>query len=336
MRQLGSRFRWYRSGVVAPTSRRQILAVAPNPALDRVALAAGAAAGGTVRASEYLDTPGGKATHVALVAAALGARTTLLAPLGGRRGERVRSLLAYEPLETLAVPIAGETRGTYCVVDPDAGDVLEVLEPPPTLTEQEVRQLKEDVESSCSRVELVVGAGSLPGGLEPDFYARLVHAAHRVGAAAIVDASGDALAATLEEKPDLVTPNLREAGDILGEYIPSDAPFADLLEAARALAKRGPRNVWLTVGATGSLFLRDDGAAWHLSSSAPRAVNAVGCGDALVGGFSAAFVEGKSVIDSASLGVASATDKLARLHPGRIDPPSVYRIARGVRRWRAA
>jgi hypothetical protein len=71
-----------------------VLAVATSPAIDRISLTRGDALKGIVRASQALETPGGKAIHAAMVARALGARTHLVAPVGGRGGELLRDLLA--------------------------------------------------------------------------------------------------------------------------------------------------------------------------------------------------------------------------------------------------
>lgn len=296
-----------------------MLAVAPNPALDRVSLAPGARRGGTVRASEYLDTAGGKAVHVALVAAALRAPTTLVAPLGGRRGERVRALLTREPLELVPVEISDETRGTYSVVDPDDGDVLEVIEPSPTLTPEEVRRLRQAVERGCPEAGVVVGSGSLPGGVPTDFYGEVSRTARDGDAFVLLDASGDALAAALDARPDLVKPNLTEALALLGLRSPlEDAPLPELVEVASAFRSKGPRNAWLTLGARGSLLATSAGEVWHLSLSARRAVSAVGCGDALLGGLAAGLMAGRSLLEAARLGVAAAVEKLGNLHPGRV------------------
>ena len=312
------------AGLSFASARNRVLAVAPNPALDRVSLAFGARRGGTVRASEYLDTAGGKAVHVALVTAALGAPTTLVAPLGGRRGERVRALLTGEPVELVLVEISGETRGTYSIVDQDDGDVLEVIEPSPTLTPEEVGRLRQAVDRTSRAAAVVVGSGSLPGGVPTDFYAHVARTARERGALVLLDASGKALAAALGARPDLVKPNLTEAVAFLGCRAPlENAPLRELVELACAFRSKGARNAWLTLGARGSLLATSAGDVWHLSLSAPRAVSAVGCGDALLGGLAAALAEGRSLLEAARLGVAAAVDKLANLHPGRVRRASV-------------
>ena len=59
-----------------------------------------------------------------------------------------------------------------------------------------------------------------------------------------------------------------------------------------------------------------------------RIVNAVGCGDALLGGLVAGpRGRARRSSDAAALGVAAATDKLGRLHPGGIGRERVLALA---------
>jgi 1-phosphofructokinase len=297
-----------------------ILAVAPNPALDRVALAEGASRGGIVRASAYLDTPGGKGTHVAVVASTLGQNAALLAPLGGPRGERIAELLTDSAVELVVIPIEAETRGTYTVVDPAAGEaVLEVIEPSPRLTVAEAEALGEELERRSAFASVVVGSGSLPCGVGDDFYARLVSAGKRHGAITIVDTSGAALSAALGSEPDVVAPNLDEAGELLQVEIPADAGSEELALTARAIQKLGARTVLLTLGARGSLLLTPEGEAWSLAGCPARTVNDVGAGDALVAGLAAGLAQGMSPVEAARMGTATALDKIGHLHPCVVD-----------------
>ncbi len=315
-------------GIVARPMAPTILVVCPNPALDRVALARGAASGGTVRASEVLETPGGKGLHVALVARELGARIALVAPLGGPTGLRVRELLHAEGLRCTRVPIAGHTRATYTLVDPDEADVVEVIEPSPRLTQAEGAVLYEQVLTRIPSARVVACSGSIPEGIDSDLYAELTRQGRAAGATVLIDASGGSLEASLAAEPDLVTPNVREASELLDEEIGTTPDH--LARLARLILARGARNALVTAGKHGSVLALISGECWHVHAHAPRVVNAVGCGDALVGGIAAALVSGRELIEAVALGTAASVDKLGRLHPGKVDAASVRRITRHV------
>ena len=99
--------------------------------------------------------------------------------------------------------------------------------------------------------------------------------------------------------------------------IPPPEPTLRRSRRGCASAGRGPSGS--ASGARGSVFA-DAAGCVRLTAPAPeRAVNAVGCGDALIGGFAAALVAGRQPRAAIALGAAAATDKVAHLHPGRVD-----------------
>lgn len=312
--------------------RARILAVCPNPALDRVALARGASRGGTVRASEVLDTPGGKGLHVALIARELGARVSVVVPLGGPTGLLVRELLHADGLRCTRIAIAANTRTTYTVVDPEAADVVEVIEPSPVLTEAEADALADEVSGRLRGAGVVTCSGSVPDGVDPSFYATLTERARAAGAAMVVDTSGASLVAALSAGPTLVAPNAVEAAALLGE--PEATEPRELAHLGRLLIDRGARNALVTAGRDGSVLALESGDCWHFRAEADAIVNAVGCGDALVGGVAATLAAGGELTDAVAVGTAAAVDKLSRLHPGKVDAKSVKTLAKRVERRR--
>lgn len=316
------------------TAAPRVLAVATNPALDRVARLGGPAAG-VVRAREILETPGGKATHVMMVARQLGADAQLVAPVGGPNGAQFVERLIAARLPVQPVPVEAAMRGTYTLVVEGQGDVVEVHEPGEALAPGDADRLVAAVERFAPGCETVAICGSLPAGAPVDLHARLVVAAKAAGARTILDCSTvDAFEAALDAEPDLVAPNLEEAQALAGGKLGADADGAasspsdaEMLALCDALLARGAGAVWLSLGAEGSLLATPE-LAVRLRGPEPGAVvNAVGCGDALIGGLVAGLAEGAALPVAAALGVAAATDKLAHLHPGEIDAGRVRALA---------
>lgn len=348
---------------MADTAAPRSLAVATNPALDRVARLGGPAAG-VVRAQEILETPGGKATHVMMVARQLGADVQLLAPVGGPNGAQFVESLVAARLPIQPVPVGAAMRGTYTLVVEGEGDVVEVHEPGEPLAPGDADRLVAAVERLAPFAETVAICGSLPAGAPVDLHARLVAAAKAAGARTILDCSTvDAFESALEAEPDLVAPNLEEARALAGSGGGDGDPAAgadqaaagslagdgreagrrademdgdrgaprpsdpELLGACDALLARGAGAVWLSLGADGSLLATPELAVRLRGLEAGEVVNAVGCGDALIGGLVAGLAEGAALPEAAALGVAAATDKLAHLHPGEIDAERVRALA---------
>ncbi len=298
----------------------RFVALSTNPAIDRVARLDGPP-DGIVRASELLETPGGKAIHAACVAAELGAEAAVITTAGAHNGELLLALLASEPVEVRYVPVSGATRGTYTLVDAGGGDLVEVHEPGGKLTASECDALVGALAELDPAPSVIGVCGSLPPGAPDDLHARLIATARELGAFTILDCSTPgALAAAVAEGPDLVAPNLTEARAVLGIDSTADTDPVAIAEAVRDL---GAGAVWLSLGREGSVFADPDGCL-RVNAPAPvHVVNAVGCGDALTGGFAAALVAGRDRRSAIALGAAAAAEKLAHLHPGRVERGAV-------------
>jgi 1-phosphofructokinase family hexose kinase len=307
----------------------RVLAVCANPALDRIAVVPGAGEGGSRRASTYLDTAGGKAVHVAQVASCLSAETLLLAPLGGARGRRVEALLADAQVPFAGLESVAETRGTYAVLDPERGPILEVLEPGALADPREADALLALVAAHCGPDDVVVAAGSLPLGYPPDFYARVVELAHAAGAFVIVDTAGDPLAAALNASPDLVSPNLSEWTALATERVPHVDPGSPQA-AVTELQNMGARSAWITLGADGSVLALPNGDVLQIVALPTVGLWSIGCGDAMLGGFAAGLLEGRAPIEAARLGAAAAADKLRHVGSGTVEATRVRQLARAV------
>jgi fructose-1-phosphate kinase PfkB-like protein len=130
-----------------------------------------------------------------------------------------------------------------------------------------------------------------------------------------------------------VKPNLAELSASLGEgsAVSRDPALGELAQLAERLRERGAASVWLSLGRRGSLLVSGAGAL-HFSAPVERVVNAVGCGDALAGGLAAGIARGLELADAAALGAAAASDKLGRLHSGRVERAGVERLLRRVER----
>jgi 1-phosphofructokinase len=311
--------------MAAPAPRS--LAVSTNPAIDRVARLGGPAAG-VVKAAEFLETPGGKGAHVAMVAWELGAQVELLATAGGRSGDLFLALLEDEGFPVHAVRVSGTTRGTYTVVVDGEADVVEIHEPAGEFADADGDALVAALAAIAGDFDTVAICGSLPPGAPTDLHARLIATARAAGARTILDCSTvPAFEAALAARPDLVAPNLDEASMSMGRKLQEGLSFRptdeELWRLCDGLMAAGAAAVWLSLGAEGSLLAQPEAGFRMRARSSPEVVNAVGCGDALLGGLLAG---GDDWAGAAALGVAAATDKLTHLHPGRVDPWRVRTI----------
>ena len=308
----------------------RVIAISTNPALDRVLVAPGPRLGGVVRAVRVYESAGGKAAQAARVARALAADVVLVAPIGGARGRRFRELLAAAGLDGRLLHVESETRKTIAIVEDTA--LLEVHEPGAGLTADEADLLVEVATSELGKAEIAIVSGSLPAGAPVDLHARLVRAGRESGSFTILDSSSpEAFALAAREQPGLVKPNLSEACRLEGCEPTADGDLDAAVALGRRLATRLGTAVWLTLGERGSLLLREGRCAELSLAPGGPVRNAVGAGDALVGGLAAGLARGLPLLAAAALGVAAAADTVTREASAVIDPALVERTRAAVR-----
>jgi 6-phosphofructokinase 2 len=144
-------------------------------------------------------------------------------------------------------------------------------------------------------------SGSLPPGAPDDVYARMIRCA-KDGARVVVDTSGGALQRTLDARPFLVKPNLRELSQLAGHPLESDEQIE---EAAQGLVREGKvAVVVVSLGAGGAVVVSEEGARTVRAPTVPIR-SKVGAGDSTVAGITLALSRGESLVDAARFGVAA-------------------------------
>jgi 1-phosphofructokinase len=276
-----------------------IVTLTPNPSLDRTLEVAELHRGEVLRATAVRVDAGGKGINVARALKANGHAVRAVVPVGGHEGDHLVDTLAALAIEVVAVPLGSVVRTNVSLVEPD-GTVTKVNAPGPELSGGETAALTKATVDALEDAAWVAGCGSLPPGAPLDLYAQVAAAAHDVGARVAIDTSGDALAAAIAGRPDLVKPNTDELAALTGRTLTT---VGAVLDAARELLGRGVGAVVVSLGADGALLVDGDGA-WHATTPPVTPRSNVGAGDSLVAGLLAA---GGSGPDALASGVAYGT-----------------------------
>lgn len=290
--------------------RPRIRTLTPNPNLDRTLTVPAVRLEEVLRATESRLDPGGKGFNVSRALKGLGMESLAVALLGGADGARLGELLAAHGVAMRAVPIADETRTCYVVTDAAGSRHLKVNEPGPFVTEAEAAALFAVVAEEARPGDLWVLAGSLPRGLQDDFFERLIRLLRMHDARPVLDASGEALRLGLRALPFMIKPNALEAGELLGAPVRTPAEAA---QAATRLCDAGVTIVAISLGAEG-LVMAQGGHVVHALPPAVQARNTVGAGDATVAGMLWALAQGLPLIEMARWGAACGT--AAAMRPG--------------------
>ncbi|MCC6889211.1 MAG: 1-phosphofructokinase family hexose kinase [Hyphomicrobiales bacterium] len=263
-----------------------------------------------LRCSPEQRDPGGGGINVARVAKRFDADVVAVYPVGGPIGNVLDRLLDQEGVRHRSIPIAGDTREDFTVLETDTGEQFRFVVPGPRLGEAEWRACL-DALAALARPRMVVASGSLPPGVPEDFYGLVAQAARSVGARFVVDTSGPPLRRALEAGCYLVKPSLNEMRELVGE--PLDREH-DCVMAARRLVDAGRAEVVaLTLGHYGALLIAHD-RVLRAGALPIRAVSTVGAGDSFLGAMLVRLAGGHNLDDAFRYGVAAGSAAL--LAPG--------------------
>jgi 6-phosphofructokinase 2 len=150
-----------------------------------------------------------------------------------------------------------------------------------------------------------------------------VRAAKAAGAKVVVDTSGPALAAALEEGVFLVKPNLRELQELMGS--PLDEREQQLA-AARSLIDRGAAEVVaLTLGHLGGLLVTRR-EAFYAPALPVAPVSAVGAGDSFLGAMLWGLDAGHELAEAFRYGMAAGSAALLTSGTGLCGADDVWRL----------
>jgi fructose-1-phosphate kinase PfkB-like protein len=161
------------------------------------------------------------------------------------------------------------------------------------------------------------------------FYADLVRDLSRRDVRVVLDSEGEPLRFGVEAGPFLVSPNQREAEQLVGQELEDDDDF---LMALDAIAEMGARNVLITLENGCFALMRHGRKTRRIRAFAPHVdpVSGVGSGDVLLGQFLAAVSDERSPDDSIRAAVAAGAASVREVGAGRFDPSLAARLADDV------
>jgi 1-phosphofructokinase family hexose kinase len=302
-----------------------IVTVTMNAAIDRTLTVPNFQPGQRHRASAGLTLAGGKGINIARALKRLDVPVVATGLAGGRTGTRIVEELTTEAILNDFVRIDGESRTSTAIVDPTGSTYTEVNEWGPHVGPEELEMLLEKLAYLSRGADYVVFAGSLPRGIEDDFYAEAVRELNRRGAQTVLDSEGEPLRHGVQAEPLLVSPNEREAEALVGQEFNDDDDFLTGLET---IAEMGARNVLITREAGCWALLRTDRRPTRYRATAPRVdpISAVGSGDVLLAAFIAARLDGRSDEEALRAAVAAGAASTLEIGAGRFEPREAGRL----------
>ena len=193
-----------------------IITVTLNAAIDKSLSVPNFRLGRRHRTVEQMTMPGGKGVNVARTLKTLGAPVIATGLAGGPTGTRIVEQLTQESILNDFVRIGEESRTNMAVYDPTNGQQTEINERGPAVTAQEVELFRDKLLYLARGADMVIFAGSLPRGIDASIYADLIRDVRNVGVATVIDTDGDPLRHAVRAEPDVISPNVLEAEELVG------------------------------------------------------------------------------------------------------------------------
>ncbi len=279
-----------------------IVTLTINPAIDRIISIDRLAFEDRAYINSSRESAGGRGINVSSVIHSFGGETLAVLISGGDSGKRLEGLLGKCGYRIAVVPVQNEIRTNLTVTDKH-GLTVNLNEAGPQLGKAEVARVERVVRDTLDHASWLMVCGSIPPGVPPAFYGKLVSMARHKKVKTLLHADGEALREGIAARPTVVAPNEQEAGRLLGQTLLTRTHF---LEAAERIRQMGADSVVLTLGSRGAVGAFADGL---MEALAPRidAVCAIGAGDALMAAYAWARERRTSVADALRWGVAAGT-----------------------------
>ena len=302
-----------------------IITVTLNAAIDKSLSVPNFRLGRRHRTVEQTTMPGGKGVNVARTLKTLGQPVIATGFAGGPTGTRIVEQLTAESILNDFVRIREESRTNTAVYDPTTGEQTEINERGPAVSPNEVDLFRDKLLYLARGADIVVFAGSLPRGVDPEIYAQLVRELRRMDVTTVVDSEGEPMHHAVRAEPDVISPNVNEAEELVGHEFNDEQ---ERVGAVGEMVALGPGEAIMTLPDGCIASLRVDGErTLHRVWIEPReSVAAVGAGDAFLAGYVAARYPGAPAEECLRRGVACGAESTGRLGAGLVDVRQAERL----------
>ena len=223
--------------------------------------------------------PGGKGLNVSVILSRLGIENKAWGFVAGKTGTLLETLAKEQGCDCDFIRLPeGETRIN---VKLDCEQETAVNGNGPAIKDEQISELMSKI-SCLSGEDTLILSGKLQAG-KADLYEKITRKCDENRIRAVVDTEGDDLRKTFTYHPFLIKPNQEE---LLKLFDCEDDSLLSIVSMMRRCQTEGVRNVLVTLGGEGALFLSAEGKVYQVSITGEhKVVSTVGAGDSTVAGF---------------------------------------------------
>lgn len=275
-----------------------IYTVTFNPALDYTMKVNNLQTGEINRADSEQMNYGGKGINVSAILSRLKTENKALGFIAGFSGDKLAEMLNADGIDNDFVKLNnGFTRINVKIKSDNETDINANG---PDIHKEELEKLFEKLDA-LKQGDYLVLAGSIPKSLPDNIYENILERLKNRNIKFVIDATGDLLLNVLPYKPFLIKPNHHELGELFDVKIKE---YDDIVKYSKLLQEKGAENVLVSCGKKGAVLLDSQGNTYQIGNVPGKIISSVGCGDSMVAGFVAGYIEKGDYAYALKLGAA--------------------------------
>ncbi|MGZ4912763.1 MAG: 1-phosphofructokinase [Halobacteriota archaeon] len=285
-----------------PFRGAMIYTITLNPALDRIL---------TVESIEY-DNPnrvngderyaGGKGIDVSKALTRLGVENKALGFAGGFTGLELEGCLLNLGVNCEFIRISAETRTNVFINEVARNRQISFNLRGPFVQSFELMQMIDKI-NGLKDAQYVILSGSVPAGVNPIIYRKIIEIAKTKGATVVLDSDNEPFRAGLRAKPRIIKPNVHELERLMERELND---LSAITSAAQAIHETGIEIVLVSMGPKGMLLVTE-GERWVAVPPEVTVINTIGAGDSAVAGFVHGLTLGESYSNALKRSAATGT-----------------------------
>lgn len=271
-----------------------------NPAIDYFLKFESFSQGELNTPTETYKLPGGKGINVSSILKNYDTDSICIGFIGGFTGDFIDSSLKEQGLNIHFLKVKEDTRINIKINN--NGLESEIAGTSPIISKENVNELLNFLKSNLKDNDILVLSGSVPPSLPKDIYKQIIASIDK-DVKIILDTRGEPLKEALENGVFLIKPNKDEINEFFNENF---STTDELIEAGKKLQHLGAKNVLISLGAKGSIFITEKNI---FIGNVPKGelISSNGSGDSMIGGF-VYGLENKFTLEEAyKTGIASGS-----------------------------
>ncbi|MDN5575072.1 MAG: 1-phosphofructokinase [Pediococcus sp.] len=240
------------------------------------------------RTESYDIQANGKGVNVSFILKRLGIENKALGIGGGFTLNYIEEVLDQAEIANDFVHVKDPTRINVFTRVQDENQEYKLVNKGPKTDANQIEQLLTKLRQ-LNQDDVLSLSGSFSEGIKPDILVEIAKISETNHVKLVLDTSYSEVMDTLRYHPYLIKPNDHELSSWFGlDQVPDREKLIDM---GKTLIKKGARNVLISLGSEGALFINDTEILYG-NAAKGEVVNTAGSGDTMLGAFLGGLIKG--------------------------------------------